>query len=95
MSTAKIEINRAPVLTLWGAVVAERMGYDWDAAASFGGDPTDAFGGDDIVVAAFGGDLTHRWSAGYGTAGAENVSAVAAGNGSVTVGGSWLLDVAE
>lgn len=28
--------NRAPVLTLWGAVVAERMGYDWDAALTLG-----------------------------------------------------------
>jgi hypothetical protein len=32
----QIEINRAPVLTLWGAVVAERMGYDRDAALSLG-----------------------------------------------------------
>jgi len=32
----KIMINRAPVLTLWGAVVAERLGYDRDAALSFG-----------------------------------------------------------
>jgi hypothetical protein len=29
-------INRAPVLTLWAAVVAERLGYDRDAAATFG-----------------------------------------------------------
>ncbi len=27
MAGAKIEINRAPVLTLWAAVVAERLGY--------------------------------------------------------------------
>jgi hypothetical protein len=26
--TAVIEINRAPVLTLWAAVVAERLGFD-------------------------------------------------------------------
>ena len=26
--TAKIQINRAPVLTLWAAVVAERMGFN-------------------------------------------------------------------
>jgi hypothetical protein len=32
----KITINRAPVLTLWGAVVAERMGYDAEAALSLG-----------------------------------------------------------
>jgi len=31
-----ILINRAPVLTLWGAVVAERLGYDADAALSLG-----------------------------------------------------------
>jgi hypothetical protein len=27
-----IRINRAPVLALWGAVVAERLGFDPDAA---------------------------------------------------------------
>jgi len=32
----RVMINRAPVLTLWGAVVAERMGYDRDAALTFG-----------------------------------------------------------
>jgi len=31
-----ILINRAPVLTLWGAVVAERLGYDREAALTFG-----------------------------------------------------------
>jgi hypothetical protein len=31
-----ISVNRAPVLTLWGAVVAERMGYDCDAALTLG-----------------------------------------------------------
>ena len=29
-------INRAPVLTLWGAVVAERLGWDWDTALTLG-----------------------------------------------------------
>lgn len=29
-------INRAPVLTLWAAVVAERLGYDHEAALSLG-----------------------------------------------------------
>jgi hypothetical protein len=29
-------INRAPVMTLWAAVVAERLGFDRDAAASLG-----------------------------------------------------------
>jgi len=28
MPTPKLQINRAPVLTLWAAVVAERLGYD-------------------------------------------------------------------
>ncbi|MBE7554776.1 MAG: hypothetical protein HS126_27305 [Anaerolineales bacterium] len=32
----KIKINRAPVLTLWAAVVAERLGYDRDAALTLG-----------------------------------------------------------
>ena len=36
MMANQIEINRAPVLTLWGAVVAERMGYDAEAAATLG-----------------------------------------------------------
>jgi hypothetical protein len=31
-----ITVNRAPVLTLWAAVVAERLGYDWDEAVTFG-----------------------------------------------------------
>ena len=34
--SAELLINRAPVLTLWGAVVAERMGYDHDAALTLG-----------------------------------------------------------
>jgi hypothetical protein len=29
-------VNRAPVLTLWAAVVAERLGYDREAALSLG-----------------------------------------------------------
>ena len=32
----RIMINRAPVLTLWGAVVAERLGYDREAALTLG-----------------------------------------------------------
>jgi hypothetical protein len=32
----EIKINRAPVLTLWAAVVAERQGYDRPAALTFG-----------------------------------------------------------
>src|SRR5512145_1144795 len=36
MPTKKIKINRAPVLTLWAAVVAERLGYDKDEALTFG-----------------------------------------------------------
>jgi hypothetical protein len=33
---ATITINRAPVLTLWAAVVAERLGFDRDEAATLG-----------------------------------------------------------
>ncbi|MFT3893050.1 MAG: hypothetical protein QM730_15585 [Anaerolineales bacterium] len=36
MANKKIKINRAPVLTLWAAVVAERLGYDTDTALTFG-----------------------------------------------------------
>jgi hypothetical protein len=31
-----IQINRAPVLTLWAAVVADRLGFDWDEALTLG-----------------------------------------------------------
>lgn len=31
-----IRVNRAPVLTLWAAVVAERLGHDPDAAILLG-----------------------------------------------------------
>src|SRR4051812_6575226 len=36
MATRKVKINRAPVLTLWSTVVAERLGYDHDAAMTLG-----------------------------------------------------------
>ena len=36
MSDNIIKVNRAPVLTLWAAVVAERMGYKRDEALSLG-----------------------------------------------------------
>ncbi len=36
MSEDRIMVNRAPVLALWGAVVAERLGYDWEEALSLG-----------------------------------------------------------
>lgn len=36
MTTDRITINRAPVLTLWAVVVAERLGYDYDAALTLG-----------------------------------------------------------
>jgi hypothetical protein len=36
MNRPMVRINRAPVLTLWGAVVAERLGYDTQAALSLG-----------------------------------------------------------
>ena len=32
----KIQINRAPVLTLWASVVAERLGFKPDEALSLG-----------------------------------------------------------
>ena len=36
MSQKIISINRAPVLTLWAAIVAERLGFDRDEALSLG-----------------------------------------------------------
>ena len=36
MTSKKIKINRAPVLTLWAAVVAERLGYDEETALTLG-----------------------------------------------------------
>ena len=36
MTGNKILINRAPVLTLWAAVVAERLGFNHDEALSLG-----------------------------------------------------------
>jgi hypothetical protein len=36
MMTTKVTINRAPVLTLWATVVAERLGYDEEAALTLG-----------------------------------------------------------
>jgi len=36
MSDDSVMVNRAPVLTLWGAVVAKRLGYDEDAALTLG-----------------------------------------------------------
>ena len=36
MTTKKIKINRAPVLTLWATIVAERLGYDEQTALTFG-----------------------------------------------------------
>ena len=31
-----ITINRAPVLALWAAVVAQRLGFRWDESLSLG-----------------------------------------------------------
>ncbi len=31
-----IEISRAPVLTLWAAVVAVRLGFEWEEALTLG-----------------------------------------------------------
>jgi hypothetical protein len=36
MANKKIKINRAPVLTLWAAIVAERRGYDEETALTLG-----------------------------------------------------------
>jgi hypothetical protein len=36
MAGKKIKINRAPVLTLWAAVVAERLGYDGATSLTLG-----------------------------------------------------------
>ncbi|HET9914812.1 MAG TPA: hypothetical protein VFQ13_23170 [Anaerolineales bacterium] len=36
MAKKKIKINRAPVLTLWAAVVAERLGYEKETALTLG-----------------------------------------------------------
>src|SRR5512147_1897833 len=36
MAKNKISINRAPVLTLWAAVVAQRLGHDWEEALTLG-----------------------------------------------------------
>ena len=36
MTEGKIKINRAPVLTLWAAVVAERLGFDREEVLSLG-----------------------------------------------------------
>jgi len=32
----RIKTNRAPVLTLWAAVVAQQLGFDWNAALTLG-----------------------------------------------------------
>ena len=36
MANKKVKINRAPVLTLWATVVAERLGYDEETALTLG-----------------------------------------------------------
>jgi len=36
MASKTISINRAPVLTLWAAVVAQRLGFDEDEALTLG-----------------------------------------------------------
>ena len=36
MKTKKVSINRAPVLTLWATVVAERLGYDHNCSLTLG-----------------------------------------------------------
>jgi len=36
MLEQNVTVNRAPVLTLWGAVVAARLGYAWEEALTLG-----------------------------------------------------------
>jgi len=36
MGHQQIETNRAPVLTMWAAVVAERLGFGWEEALTLG-----------------------------------------------------------
>jgi hypothetical protein len=36
MATHTVTVNRAPVLTLWATVVAERLGYDHETALTLG-----------------------------------------------------------
>jgi hypothetical protein len=36
MANKRIKINRAPVMTLWATVVAERLGYDMETALTLG-----------------------------------------------------------
>jgi hypothetical protein len=36
MTLDSIEVNRAPVLTLWIAIVANLQGYDWNASLTIG-----------------------------------------------------------
>ena len=36
LATPSVSVNRAPVLTLWAAVVAERQGFDPDEALTLG-----------------------------------------------------------
>lgn len=36
MAAKNVIVNRAPVLTLWAAVVAERLGYDHESALTLG-----------------------------------------------------------
>ena len=36
MATTRFKINRAPVMTLWATVVAERLGYDEETALTLG-----------------------------------------------------------
>jgi hypothetical protein len=36
MASRAIRVNRAPVMTLWAAVVAKRLGFKWDEALTLG-----------------------------------------------------------
>lgn len=36
MAVTKVKVNRAPVMTLWAAVVAERQGFNREEALTLG-----------------------------------------------------------
>ena len=60
MGEKVVMVNRAPGLTLWGAVVAERMGFDHDAALTLAavravmGEPAAAFEPEELQEVAYG-----------------------------------------
>jgi len=69
MATSSIQINRAPVMTLWAAIVAERLGHDHDAALTLG-----------KMVAGLNAQTKGQRLGIYGKAGAKAGHAKAAGD---------------